>query len=183
QIPVSLRWYSDDLAIMGATPDHAEALGTRVMRVGPMTPDQLLAAIAPYISHETDGWLREQSTGYLATVRILQQVGAAGPDDSVTFTLVRPGGQPFTHMVTSGDPSAKQLTGCDAVKVPVALYRKQPTSYYWYEYLPDSRALYIQYNRCQIDPKLPFKDFARDLFEFADSHPVQRVVVDLRFNG
>ena len=183
QLPVSLRWYSDGLAVMAATPEHAQVLGTRVLRIGLMTPEQLLAVVAPYISHENEGWLREQSTGYLATINVLQQVGAAGADGRVTFTLSRPGRQPFTHTVTPGDPRVKQVPAFDALNVPVALYRKQPTSYYWYECLPDARALYIQYNRCQIDPKLPFKDFARDLFAFAYSHPVQRVVVDLRFNS
>src|SRR5262245_9602487 len=42
QLPVSFRWYSDGLAIMAATPDHAQVLGTRVLRIGLMTPEQLL---------------------------------------------------------------------------------------------------------------------------------------------
>jgi hypothetical protein len=182
-MPISMRWYSDGLAIVAATPDHAEALGTHVLRIGSMTPEQLLAGVAPYISHENDGWLREQSTGYLAMLKILQELGAAGADGRVTFTLARPGGQAFTLTVTPGDPRVKQVTVVEALSVPPALYRKHPNSYYWYEYLPDSKALYVQYNRCQIDPKLAFKDFARDLFGAADAQPVERVVIDLRFNG
>jgi len=183
QLPLSLRWFSDGLAVVGATPDFTVALGTRVLRIGTMTPEQALAAVAPYIPHENDAWLRQSSPGYMQTVKILQQIGAVGADGRVVFTLAKPGGEPFTLAVTVGDPRVEQVSMFDALQVPAALYRKHPGSYYWYEYLNDSRALYIQYNKCGTDPKLPFTDFARDLFAAADAHPVERVVIDLRFNS
>ena len=55
--------------------------------------------------------------------------------------------------------------------------------YYGYEYLEDTHTLYIQYNRCAEDPNESFASFTNKLFTFADAHPVQRVIVDLRFNG
>src|SRR5262249_1993165 len=39
-----------------------------------------------------------------------------------------------------------------------------------------------QYNRCQDDPQQSMTAFSADLFAFADSHPVDRTIVDLRFN-
>lgn len=183
QLPLSLQWYSDGLAVVSATPDYTAALGTRVLRIGTMTPEQVLAAVAPYISHENDAWLRQASPGYIETLKILQQIGAVGADGRVAFTLAKPGGEPFTLAVTVGDPRVEQVSMFDALKVPATFYRKHPGSYYWHEYLADSRALYIQYNKCANDPKLPFTDFARDLFAAADAHPVERVVIDLRFNG
>ena len=182
QLPLEFYWYSDGLAVTAATSAYSAALGTRVLRIGAMTPDQLLTAVAPYISHENSAGLRDQSTGYLKTLAVLQHLGAAGADGRVEFTLAKPGGEPFTLTVSVGDPRVKLVSALDALQV-TALYRKHPESYYWYEYLADAQALYIQYNRCQNDPQLAFKDFARDLFAFADAHPVQRVVVDLRFNG
>jgi hypothetical protein len=183
RLPLSFHWYSDGLAVIAATPDYAAALGTRVLRVGSMTPEELLAAAAPYISYENDGWLREQSAGYFQTVTVLQKAGAAGPDGRVTFTVAKPGGQPFTLTVAPWDPRVKQVSVFDGPGVPLALYRKQPGSYYWYEYVKEFKALYVQYDRCQSDPKLAIKDFARDIFDFADSHMVERIVIDLRFNG
>src|SRR5262249_44153990 len=171
------------LAVIAATPEHAAALGTHILRVGSMTPEQLLVAIAPYISHENDGGLREQSAHYFGVLKILQHAGVVGADGLVAFTLARPGGRPFTLTVAPEDPRVTQISVFDRPSVPLALYRKQPASYYWYEYLPDSKALYIQYNRCQSDPKLAIKDFARDLFALADSRPIDRVVIDLRFNS
>ena len=180
---LTFKWYSDGLAVVGAAPVYAEAMGTRVTQIGSMTPEQLLAAIAPYISHENDAWLREQSPRYIRNVTILKQIGAIGEDGRIKLTLVKPGGETFTLVTGPAGPGMNQVSMFDAFRIPPALYRKHLSSYYWYEYVADSHALYIQYNRCQIDPKLAFKDFAADAFAVADSHPVARVIIDLRFNG
>jgi hypothetical protein len=182
QLPLSLRWYSDGLAVVSATPDLVAAVGAHVLRIGTMTPEQLLAAISPYISHENAVGLRQSSPGYLETLTILQQAGAAGADEHVVFTLAKPGGEPFTLTVTPGAPRIKQVAMVDALHLPAVLNRQHPGAYYWYEYLADSGALYIQYNLCENDPRLSFRDFAGGLFAFADSHRVERVVIDLRFN-
>jgi C-terminal processing protease CtpA/Prc len=169
--------------VVSATPDYASALGTHMVRIGSMAPDQLLAAAAPFIGHENEHWLKVRSTGMMKMLSLLQHVGAADSGDSVQFTLSKPGGDPFTLGISKGEIRVKQVSMFDELHIPVALYRKHLDSFYWYEYLADDQALYVQYNRCENDPKLKFGDFARDLFAFADSHPVKRVVVDLRLNG
>jgi len=70
----------------------------------------------------------------------------------------------------------------DALEIPTPLYRKQPEAAYWHEYLGNTKTLYIQYNKCQ-DVGQPFESFAQEALSFADSHSVERVVVDLRFNA
>jgi hypothetical protein len=185
QLPLEFTWFSDGLAVVAAKSAYSAALGARVVRIGPMTPEQLLAAVTPYISHENDGNLQRSSTGFLKTLEVLQHIGGAGADGRVELTLAKPngdsGGEPFTLSVQVGDPRAKLVNLWDLAPVP-PLFRKQ-SGYYWYEYLADSKALYIQYNVCENDPKLRFGEFASGLFAFADSHAVERVMVDLRFNS
>lgn len=180
QLPLEFAWYSDGLAVSASAPEYATALGTRVLRVGPMTPEQILAAVTPYISHENDIGLRHSSPGWIRTLAILQHAGACGADGRVALTLAKPGGEPFILDVRAADSQAKLVSLYDAMPNP-PLFRKQ-YRYYWYEYLAEYKALYIQYNVCRNDPKLPFRAFAGDLFSFADSHAVERVVLDLRFN-
>jgi hypothetical protein len=180
-IPLMLAWYSDGLAVASASSEYASALGTHVLRIGSKTPEELLAAVAPYIAHENDTSLRDQSNRYMQMLNVLHSVGAADSGDNVVFTLAKPGGEPFTLSVPPAGVG-KRISMFEALHITLPLYRKRPDSYYWYEYLEDSQALYIQYNRCANDPKLAFAEFARDLFVFADSHPVKRVAVDLRLN-
>jgi hypothetical protein len=62
RLPLTFAWYSDGLAITGASEEYAAAIGTRVVKLGSKAPEQLTAELAPYIPHENDIWLREGAT-------------------------------------------------------------------------------------------------------------------------
>src|SRR5260370_2411115 len=172
RLPILMRWYTHpsgySLAVVAAAPSYSMAVGTRVIRIGSMTPAQLFTAVTPYIAHETEDSLRLDSTGYLSNLGVLQHLGAAGPDGRAEFTLAKPGGDAFSLTLAKGDPPPNP---------------DRPQENYSYQYLSDAKSLVVRYNKCNNDPKQPFADFTRDLFFFADSHAVERVVIDLRANS
>jgi hypothetical protein len=77
----------------------------------------------------------------------------------------------------------KFITPFDSPPGKAPLYLRNPERYYWYEYLPDSKALYLHYRRCANMPSQPFNRFAAELSNFMDQNPVERMVIDLRLNG
>jgi hypothetical protein len=180
--PLAFHWFSDGLAVVAAAPEYQAAIGTRVLRLGTRTPEQLEDDLTPYISHENQTWLREQSQQFMRMVELLQSLQIADTNGELALTLAKPNGKPFTLFVSPAKTNDTLITAQEILHFPVPLYRKH-NGFYWYEYLPDSKALYIQYDSCQNDPKKPFKEFARELFAFADTNQVERTIVDLRFNG
>jgi len=180
-----MYWFSDGLAIIAAASEYQQAQGTHVLRIGPMAPEQLMSAVAPYISYENDIGLRQTSPSFMTIAELLQRLKVAGADGSVTLRLAKPDGSELTMKIlpVAANSATQLITMTDALHLPVPLFRKQPNAAYWYNYLPDSQAIYIQYNRCQDDPKQPFADFVKEMFAFADAHALQRVIVDLRFNS
>ncbi len=182
-IPFSTAWYSDGLAVVGATPEYTDHLGARILKIGWMTPDQVLASVAPYISHENDTWLRQQSPGFMQMWPVLQHIGAIDAGEPVKLTLVKPGGEPYVIEIPKNAPLRKHVSMYDVLPIPMSLHREKMDRKYWYEYLPDSKTLYLEYHECSNDPNLPFDKFAASVFQEADSKTVNRFVVDLRFNG
>jgi len=182
-LPLSFYWYPDGLAVNAASQEYAEALGARVVKIGDNTPDQLLAKLAPYISYENDSWLRNQATQFIRVEAELRHLDLIGPDGHVVITLEKPGQPPFTLSVAFVHRSLKFRLITDVLHVPTPLAQSHPGQYYWYQYLDDSQTLYIQYNKCENDPKLSFKDFTKQVLAEADAHALKRVVLDLRFNG
>jgi hypothetical protein len=73
----------------------------------------------------------------------------------------------------------------DHASSPVPLYLKDPRNNYWFEYLKDPRALYVQYNAVQDKdkPEETVSDFFKRVFQFADANPVDKFVLDIRLNG
>jgi hypothetical protein len=184
RLPLNFYWYSDGLAVIAASKEYTNVLGARVVRIGTMTPEQVEAGVSPYFSYENETWLHQQSPIYMIVQEILRDLKQTNADGTVDVTFAKADGIPFTLAIAPADWSANSslITAIDGLKLPAALYRKNSKANYWYEYLPDSQTLYIQYNRCVNDPNLSMKDFSKRLFAFADSHAIQRTIVDLRFN-
>jgi len=184
RLPLTFTWYSDGLAITAASEEYAAAMGARVVKIGPKTPETLTAELAPYIPHENDVWLRQGAADLLRIRAILEHAGVADRDGTVLLTLQKPdAAEAYTLTVKTGDPRAKLISASDALHIPAALFRSHPNQPYWHQYLPDSGTLFIQYNACRNDPQLPFRDFAGKVLADADGNTVKRVVIDLRFNG
>ncbi|HYO91471.1 MAG TPA: tetratricopeptide repeat protein, partial [Pyrinomonadaceae bacterium] len=71
----------------------------------------------------------------------------------------------------------------DKAVQPTPLWLKDPENLYWFEYLEDSKTVYVQYNGVADKEKESIADFSKRLFAFVESHPVERLILDLRRNG
>jgi tetratricopeptide (TPR) repeat protein len=60
---------------------------------------------------------------------------------------------------------------------------KRPGDPYWFQYLQDSRTIYVQFNQVTEKPDEIIEAFFKKVFAFADSHRVDRFVFDERLNG
>ena len=182
-LPVSLIWYSDELAVESATAPYESALGARVLRVGSMTPAELLKAAAPYIAHQNETWLRGQVCNYAKHAVFWKQLGLMQADGTVTMTLQKAGGEPFEVTMAAVDGTVPRKSMASALGIPVQLAQSQSRKNCWFQYLVDSKALYLQYDVCYEDKDLPFAQFLEQVFAATDANPVSRFVIDLRWNG
>jgi hypothetical protein len=66
---------------------------------------------------------------------------------------------------------------------PPPLWLKDPQNIYWFEYLADSKTVYVQYNSVAEKKDETIADFAKRVFAFVEANPVDRFVLDIRRNG
>jgi hypothetical protein len=178
--PLLLSWYSDGLFVWAATADLKDVTGARVLRIGNLTPEQAEAAVAPYIARENEVWLRASSPFFIGLPELMKLLHIAGPGGELQLTLSKAGGPPYTVTVNpapNGDPPRFSRG-----RIPPTLSTRKNDPFYWFEYVPESKLLYIQYNQCFNDPKRPFKQFVRELLQSVSASPIDRVIVDLRSN-
>jgi len=182
--PLVLHWFSDGLAVIAAGQEYRELVGARLVKIGSLTPKEAVAAVAPYISHENEEWLYDQSASMLRQAELLRYLGIARPDGHLQLVAARPDGKSTSVLVAPAavDTPMKWVSALEVFGIPDALYRKRHDAY-WFEWLPEAHSLYVQYNQCRDLPERPFASFAQALFAVADSNTVRRVIVDLRQNG
>jgi hypothetical protein len=62
------------------------------------------------------------------------------------------------------------------------LWLRDPKDKFWFEYLPASRALYVQFNQVGHKENETIEAFSKRLAEVVEEKPVERLVLDLRLN-
>lgn len=183
--PLRFHWFSDGLAVIAASSEYQKAVGCRVQQMGSHTPGEVEAAVAALIPNENEMGLHQESPEFLRVAELLQYLKIAEADGRIRCLLQQGEGTPFVLEIapsTPGNPT-RWIQIWEALSIPRGLAHQRLNEHYWYQYLPEAKALYLQYNACRNVPEYPFPRFVADLFAFADSHTVERLIVDLRRNG
>lgn len=179
-MPLAVRWFSDGLFISGAVEPHTRLIGARVVRIGEATVEGAFAALRPFISAENDQWVREISQSYLLLPDLLEAAGLITGTATVPLTLANRAGEEFVNMSPGG---GMILAGPLRTYRPEPLYLRSASYNYWFDFLPESRTLYIKYNQCVEMTSLPWAAFLAEMNEVASTWPVERLVIDLRHNS
>jgi tetratricopeptide (TPR) repeat protein len=183
-LPAEFYLFQEGLFITAAAPAHKDIVGHRVLRVGGHPVDTVLRAVDPLISRDNEMWPKLIGPGLLRNPQLLNGLGLIPEQDRVTLTLR--GGDGKTREVTlkadAGRPGDDWVNARAATPGPEPLYQKNPKALYWFEYLPDSKLVYFQYNEVADDPKEPLEKFCRRLFAFIGKNDVEKLVIDTRFN-
>ncbi|MCB0639762.1 MAG: tetratricopeptide repeat protein, partial [Lewinella sp.] len=193
QLPYQLYYFSDGLYVQGVHQDYAEALGAKVIAIEGMPIDEVLAAVRPVVSAENDQFFKAHGMTALGTLEVLHAQGVTETlQTSATLTLEK-GGRTFdvtfSPVATEHYPGNYGLIQEDGEWLDARdngtdpLWLSQLDKIYFYEYLPDSRTVYIRHSQIQDDPTINIPDFYAEVFKFIEEHEVDRLVLDVRLNG
>ena len=171
--PLAVQFFTEGIYVTAPSPDRRDLLGARLLAINGMPIDEVRRRLAPYYAKENPVAELIRFPPTMRNAAVLHAAGVISELDKAVFTLER-----------NGVESKVEL---QAVPRPVMDGGPGPTKRraveYWYEYLPASQTIYIQYNSCRNMEKQSFKDFTDEVMKDAASQPVKRFVVDLRFNG
>lgn len=183
--PIRLYLFDEGLYVHSAVASYAGAVGARVLKVGEQDAQAALEAVRPLISGDNEMSQKMFAPIYLTSPDILHAVGLVADPGEGGYLLEQPGHAPF---ILRPEPvpvgTAMQfVTPRQRNHLPKLLSARHPDVSYWFESLDDSRVLYLQYNRARNSKEERFSHFCRRFFRVLDAHPVEKVVLDLRWNG
>lgn len=192
--PLTLYLYKDGLFVQSADAKYAEAVGARVVRIGNATAEEALRAAHDLVFHDNEQGIKAFAPFVVTTPEVLQTLGLINEMESAPFVFERDGRQFTLDLKPMSRPAPAGLgtnflkppgwvDARDKAQAPTPLYLKDPENLYWYEYLPESKTVYVQYNGVSNKTDESLADFSKRLFAFVDSHAVERFVLDMRNNG
>jgi hypothetical protein len=181
--PITLHQFSDGVFVSAAMEEYKSALGAKLIKIGETDIERAIEAVRPFVTFENEWRFKHQFPNYLTDPENLYLLKILPSADEGDFTFENGDGNRFVVKLrpVSTKELIKFVTPFDSPgKTP--LYLRNPEEYYWYEYLPDSKTLYLHYRRCADMPSQPFNRFAAALLKFMDENPIERMVIDLRMN-
>ena len=191
-IPVRFAQYADGIYIRAAAPEYADAVGGRVVNVGPLGWKEAIERINSVVPHDpgNDGeFLAWGAKSYLSYPMVLHGLDLSTSNESAQFVIEKSGyrrtyrmkasaplGQPWLDSLPEGWVDARPKA------VPTPLSQQHTNEPYWMTPMADSHVLYFQFNIVQNAKGETLSDFSQRLSSFIDQHEVERVVIDLRNN-
>uniref|UniRef100_A0A832I046 Tail specific protease domain-containing protein n=1 Tax=Eiseniibacteriota bacterium TaxID=2212470 RepID=A0A832I046_UNCEI len=184
-LPLFLQPFEEGWFVAAADSTHARLLGARLLAVDGTPVAEALARLRPFVPHENDAWFEDQAPLALASSALLAAAGVARDAAAATWTFEDSLGARFEARIAPLPAGRRRVwrTYLQAAGVPPVAASQRQHENYWARWMPESRTLFVRYNRCADVDTFPFRAFAESLLALADSARAERLVVDLRRNG
>ncbi len=185
RLPVALFVFPEGLYITAAQPPYTELVGAKVLRIGNRSAQEALAAAGEIASRDNPMTVVSFAPMLLVWPHLLRGLGIASNGGPVPLEIEDAEGNQRRVELSEVDKPAppaewsRQVPGCDR---PLPLSARARAKTYFWELLPEQRALYCQLNGVGTDEGRTLADFCRELFEVAARPEVDALIVDLRYN-
>ena len=191
--PVRLYRFSDGLFVTAAPKTQAELAGAKVERIGGVPVDDAFDRVSDLLGYDNSYTRLERAPAALVTPIVAHGAGLTSSRESIELTVVtRKGARKTIRVVAVPEPNHGAWLR-DGSLAPEGFATSAPDSAsrprswpraanYWFELLPGTKTVYVQFREVQHMREEPFGAFCERLFRFVDDQDVDRLVLDIRNN-
>ena len=180
QLPVRFIKLTDGVFVNGATDQFKSLVGARLVSISGTSVDAAWSKMAELVSRDNIYDDAAQVPAMLGFASLLKGTGLVG-GDAVKLSLRQKDGT--TSMVELPLAPPAQVAMVWQSFNPVPLYLRNTEKPYWFTYIEEERTVYLQYNSVRNDPTEPMTAFMDRVFKETEGKPVEKFVIDVRFNG
>jgi tetratricopeptide (TPR) repeat protein len=194
-LPIKLYFFKDGLFVRGAKPEKSALVGARVVQIGSVSSEQAFSRVKEMVGRDNDIGVKFFAAQLLVMPEVLHALGMTDGVENARFVVEKNGQRQTISLsptgladIVSGDIDvtwAKKegwIDMRDASVNPIPHWLKNPADKFWFEFLPDTKTLYVQYNEVNNKNNETIEDFSKRLFAFVEANPVDRFVFDMRLN-
>jgi hypothetical protein len=195
--PIRIEQLRDGLFITAVSPEYAQHLGGKVLRIGNCSASEAFVKVKEVTAHDNLYSQRYFASMFMSLPSVLCGLHII---DDVNFLRLEI--QPFTGgqrevKVTAGIyesdddltwfwqkeavPAEEYITVATR-RETLPLFWKNTHRFYWFEFLEAYKTVYMGFNLTANNELESFADFNISLWDLVDHEDVERLVIDLRHN-
>jgi tetratricopeptide (TPR) repeat protein len=193
-LPMRFFWFEEGLFVTAADPKLEDLLGAQVLAFDGRPAVEVLQAMAPYIDSDRGNpmTLKTSAPYRVRNLKMLEALGLIEDPDHVTLTVRDVSGKTrdVTVAADTTEPDIWNKLPCPSGWVTFAskladppLYVRHMDEAQWFEYLPEHKTVYFQFNKVHNGRKETLDQFAARLMKFIDENEVEKLVIDMRWNN
>lgn len=196
--PVRFYPFSDGLFIISADRNYKDFVGRRVIQFGHLSAQDAIKRISVMINGDNEMGRLKKIHRYLSLAEVLNYFGIIESTEELVLRLAdrkgsksdvlfkaRPLSENYQNLlrgifpvsddsiITMNERSGEQLT----------LWLQRPDERYWFQYLENQNAVYVQINEMYDKEEEAFDPFCKRLFHLLDEHHSSRLIIDVRNNS
>lgn len=191
--PVNFYWFRDGVYAEGADKKYEAVVGAKLTRIEGVPVEQALVSIKALVPSENDQYFKAYGMDHITVPEALHaQKISKELKQSVTYTFEKDG-KTFEQTIAAVDafrfprqygfvkPGNEWMSVRNQETAPN--YLKNLDKIYYYEYLPESKTLYVRHSQIQDDKSEAIPAFYKKVFDFIEKNDVEKLVLDVRLNG
>jgi tetratricopeptide (TPR) repeat protein len=186
---VKFYWFPDGIYVVQADKKYAPVVGGKILKLGKVSGQEAYEAVRQVVPHDNESQIKGSTPLYLSLAEVLDGLGLVDDPDAVPLTVEKNGVEATAIL----KPEESEISKLQFVlppgwvdardpASPVPLWLKDPGNFYWFQYLPYSHTIYVQFNRVAEKPDETINAFFKRVLAYADARPVDRFVLDERLN-
>ncbi|MEW6734041.1 MAG: tetratricopeptide repeat protein [Acidobacteriota bacterium] len=193
--PIKLYFFKDGLYIRAANREHNDIIGGRLLKIGKSSVEQAYTAVAKIVSHDNEMGIKFLAPFLLVMPEVLHTLGIIDNMENAQFLIEKQGRQLVITLQPAGPtemlPADTDLSWLnkenwsdarDNATNRLPLWLKDPRNKFWFEYLADSKTIFVQINQVGNKENETLAEFCERVFKFVETNSVERFILDLRLN-
>ncbi|MBN1875481.1 MAG: hypothetical protein JXA33_14720 [Anaerolineae bacterium] len=187
--PIRVSWLKDGFYVTGAITGYQDLVETRIVRIGETPIERVYQVVKPYIAHETETGLRDDIWMYLVCPDIHRHLGLVTEDQVGVYTFeykdstLPENSRVLTRTLSTIAPDTYFEMVTETLPAGDLLYQQSRDQFYTFTYLEEEETVYFQYNKGNEMATQSPSEFVKELWTFIETHPVARLIIDLRHNS
>lgn len=178
--PVQLYQFKEGVFVTSINDKYANVVGSELTHIDGVPIAEVLKVFKTALS--VDNAMGYKQNVYLMMLsEVLHVLKITKTSEQAEFTFKTLVGESITTTIVAADFNpALWNTKVEYNTKELPLYRSNPNDYFWYKYIPESNAVYLQININFSKPDKDIGDFYDEVFGFMKSEDVKHLIVDIR---
>jgi hypothetical protein len=181
--PVKFYCFKEGIHVIYTTKDYQAILHQKLIGVEDMDVEAAIQRLSSVTAYENQSQLKHRLPNLLFRTDILYGLHIIQDKEKARFVFADRNQKRTERTIFSMSVKENPEPIGLPHNRPLPLYMRNANKFFWVEYLDKEQTLYFKYNACRNMSGLTVQKFTEDLLEFMESHPILRLVVDLRNNG